>query len=453
MKSELLLYCQKITPRLQYIAGLILTDILGLKILFTGNKDEYCGFDGARICYHNLPLMPGSELIIIPSGLLAEKGINSHRLSFIDFDSSRAFFPVYNKLSPLPFDLFSASFYLVSRYEEYLPYMRDEHGRMSASSAIAMQQGFLHIPVVNRWALLLKHLLKNIFPGLIFKTGEFLFQPTIDIDSAWAYRNKGLIRTIGGYLKDLRSFDIPEMKKRTRVLFKLEKDPFDTYGLMHEIHQSYSLRPVFFILFADYGLNDKNVPVNNDRFQTLIKSLADYSLVGIHPSYASNKNPALLANEIGRLSSVVRAEITSSRQHFLMLSFPDTYRNLINLDITDDYSMGFAGQPGFRAGICTPFKWYDLESEVSTELTIHPFAMMEGTLRDYLHLESSEAMAYIRPLIDQVMAVNGTFISLWHNESFSDEKRWNGWINVYKDMLAYALPEPKVLPLSGLAEL
>lgn len=146
---------------------------------------------------------------------------------------------------------------------------------------------------------------KKHIPGLIFKTGELSFQPTIDIDSAWAYRNKGLIRTIGGYLKDLRSFDIPEMKKRTRVLFKLEKDPFDTYGLMHEIHQSYSLRPVFFILFADYGLNDKNVPVNNDRFQTLIKSLADYSLVGIHPSSVSNKNPALLANEIGRLSSVV----------------------------------------------------------------------------------------------------------------------------------------------------
>jgi hypothetical protein len=242
-------------------------------------------------------------------------------------------------------------------------------------------------------------------------------------------------------MKDLKNFDVPEMKKRSRVLMHLEKDPFDTYGLMHEIHQSYHLRPVFFILFANYGLNDKNVPVNNDRFQTLIKSLADYARVGIHPSYASNRNPALLANEISRLSTVVRAEITSSRQHFLMLSFPETYRNLINLDITDDFTMGFAGQPGFRAGICTAFKWYDLEAEISTDLTIHPFALMEGTLRDYLHVEAAEAMDYIRPLIDQVMAVDGTFISLWHNESFSDDKRWKGWVDVYKEMLAYAMPE------------
>ncbi|MHC1775862.1 MAG: polysaccharide deacetylase family protein [Lentimicrobium sp.] len=441
MKSELLLYCQKITPRLQYIAGLILTDILGLQISLTKNEEDYKAFTGARICYHNHQIIPGNEVVIIPSGLLSEKGINSHRLSFINFDSSRAFFPVYNKISPLPFDLFSASFYLVSRYEEYLPYMRDDHGRMSANSGIAMQQGFLQVPVVNRWALSLKNLLLEVFPWLKFTTGKFRFQPTIDIDSAWAYRNKGLIRTIGGYLKDLKNLDVSEMKMRTRVLMHLDKDPFDTYGLMQKIHQSYNLRPVFFILFADYGLNDKNVPVNNDRFQTLIKSLADYAKVGIHPSYASNRNPALLVNEISRLSTVIRAEITSSRQHFLMLSFPETYRNLINLDITDDFTMGFAGQPGFRAGICTAFKWYDLEAEISTELTIHPFALMEGTLRDYLHIEAAEAMDHIRPLIDQVVAVNGTFISLWHNESFSDEKRWKGWIDVYKEMLEYALPE------------
>jgi hypothetical protein len=439
MKSELLVFSERITPRLQYIAGLMLGDILGLQISFTSNQNDYSAFEGARVCYYNQQIVPGKELVIIPAGLLTEKGINSHRLNFIDFDSSRAFFPVYNKISPVPFDLFSASFYLVSRYEEYLPYMRDEHGRMTVNSGIGMQQGFLQVPVVNRWALVLKKLLTEIFPWLQFSTGEFRFLPTIDIDSAWAYSNKGLIRTIGGYLKDLKSFDLGEMRKRTRVILKLEKDPFDTYGLMHEIHSSFNLQPVFFLLFADYGLNDKNIPVNNDRFQTLIKSLADYAKVGIHPSYASNRNPVLLSKEISRLSQVIKAEITFSRQHFLMLSFPDTYRNLINLDITDDFSMGFAGNPGFRAGICTAFKWYDLEAETLTDLTIHPFALMEGTLRDYLHLEASEAMDYIRPLIDQVKAVNGTFISLWHNESFSEEKRWKGWVNVYKEMLAYAV--------------
>ncbi|PKO98232.1 MAG: hypothetical protein CVU14_08430 [Bacteroidetes bacterium HGW-Bacteroidetes-9] len=437
MEFELLIYSEKITPRVQYITNLILGDILGVKFSLTSNIADYEGFDGARIAYHSQQLVQGKELIIIPSGLLTEKGINSHQLNFIDYDYSRAFFTVYSKLSPIPFDLFSAAFYMVSRYEEYLPYMRDQHGRFSEKSGIAMQQGFQQVPVVNRWALSLKNLLQEMFPGLKFKTNEFNFVPTIDIDSAWAYQHKGLIRTIGGFMKDISDFDFSEFRKRTRVLLRMEKDPFDTYDLILDLHRRFNLKPYFFILFAEYGLNDKNVPVNNASFQTLVKSLADYARVGIHPSYASNSNPALLSREIFRLSQVLRAEITVSRQHFLKLSLPDTYRNLINLDITDDFTMGYAGQTGFRAGICSTFKWYDLEAETPTELRIHPFALMDGTLRDYLNVDASDAIAHIRPLIDQVKAVDGTFISLWHNESFSNEKRWVNWVGVYEQMLDY----------------
>ncbi|MFH1120025.1 MAG: polysaccharide deacetylase family protein [Bacteroidota bacterium] len=437
MEPVLIVYCRKITPRIQYILDLILGDILGLKFSVTTENLVYEAFEGARICYHNQPVVPGKELIILPHGLLTEKGINSHQLSFIDFDGSRAFFPVYSKHSPIPFDLLAASFYMVSRYEEYLPYMRDEHGRFSAKSGIAAQQGFLHVPVVNRWAIVLKKHLLELFPSLVFRSNKFSFLPTIDIDAAWSYKNKGLIRTLGGYLKDIGKLDLAEMKKRTRVLLRTEKDPFDTYQLMLEIHSRYHLKPYFFILFSDYGLNDKNVPVNNAGFQTLVKSLADYAKVGIHPSYASNTNPVLLSKEIARLSQVLKSEVTASRQHFLKLSLPESYRNLINLDITDDFTMGFAGQPGFRAGICTPFKWYDLEAETPTELNIHPFAIMDGTLRDYLNMEADDAILQIQILIDQVKAVDGTFISLWHNESFSNEKRWVGWVNVYERMLDY----------------
>ena len=131
-------------------------------------------------------------------------------------------------------------------------------------------------------------------------------------------------------------------------------------------------------------------------------------------------------------------DISASRQHFLKIAMPATYRNLIENDITDDYTMGFAARPGFRAGICSTFKWYDLESEVVTNLNIHPFAIMDGTLRDYMKVDASEAMNHIRPLIDEVKNTNGTFISLWHNESLSDEGRWKGWVDIYRDLIHYA---------------
>jgi hypothetical protein len=123
-----------------------------------------------------------------------------------------------------------------------------------------------------------------------------------------------------------------------------------------------------------------------------------------------------------------------------MLNFPATYRNLINLDIADDYSMGYASQIGFRAGIADTFPFYDLDSDTATHLQIHPFAVMDGTLADYLQIHVDEALQKIKPLIDETKAVKGTFMSIWHNVSLSNQGKWKDWRNVYEEMIQYALP-------------
>lgn len=434
--SDLLVYSPVVNARINYIFQLILKDLLGVNYYIVNDIALFHSFQGARINYCVAPV--DGTIHIIPTGLLEEKGINSHQIRFAHFTDHKVPFPVYSKNADYPFDMFSAAFFIVSRYEEYLPYIQDDYGRFSAFSSIAVQHDFLHIPVVNRWADDLGRLLKTKFPQIEFKKREYTFLPTVDIDAAWAYKNKGLIRTIGGCFKSLASRDFPDFRRRIQVLSGLADDPFDTFGILKDLHQDSSIRPYYFILFAGYGLNDKNIPTNNVAFQVLVKSLADYARIGIHPSYASNSNPALLEEEIRKLSAVLHMDITASRQHFLKISMPSTYRNLIENDITDDYSMGFAARPGFRAGICSTFKWYDLESEVVTNLNIHPFAIMDGTLRDYMKVDASEAMNHVRSLIDEVKVANGTFISLWHNESLSDEGRWKGWVNVYKELINYA---------------
>jgi hypothetical protein len=101
--------------------------------------------------------------------------------------------------------------------------------------------------------------------------------------------------------------------------------------------------------------------------------------------------------------------------------------------------MGYASQAGFRAGICVPFSFYDLDMEVETPLFIHPFMIMDGTLADYLKLTPDEAFEYICRLTDEVKAVGGTFVSLWHNESLGGQGRWKGWPEVYEKMIQYGL--------------
>ena len=433
----LLIYTPVINNRINYIFKLILSRILGVEYSITAQFDEWTDYVGPKFCYcHEYK---GDELFFEQTLLLLNTGTKKIVIEPVMFEGIKAFFPVTSSLSAFPFDPFAASFYLVSRYEEYLPFIRDMHGRFPASESLALRYGFLQKPVVNIWANRIRVVLQQCYPDLKFKKRHFAMIPTIDIDAAFAIRNKGFVRIMGGLIKSLYNRDKDNLRKRLRVLLGIENDPFDSFKFQLRIQQQYNFRPVYFVLMADYGPYDKNIPYQNKSFRDIVKLLADYADVGIHTSYASNDNPELLKIEVQRLSELLNREIQRSRQHFLRLEIPATYHNLLRLDIYNDYTMGFASQPGFRAGICDTFPFYDIDMEAETPLMIHPFMIMEGTLADYLRLSPEEAFDYIRQLIDEVKAVDGTFISLWHNESLGGQGHWVGWPEVYEKMIRYAL--------------
>jgi hypothetical protein len=118
-----------------------------------------------------------------------------------------------------------------------------------------------------------------------------------------------------------------------------------------------------------------------ERRKSNAKSIADEAEIGIHPSYSSNKNLHELEIEIKRLGKVIKRDITKSRNHFLKLSFPTTYERLLEHDITDDYTMGYANAVGFRAGTSVSFPFYNIDLEQETKLLVHPFAVMLVCLR------------------------------------------------------------------------
>lgn len=432
----LLVLTEKPSNRVNYTFSLLLGELLGMPFRITHSITEYLDYEGPRMSY-GVPV-DRKELYFASNGLLFETGITVKRINCFEYQDTFAFFGLIDKSAVLPFDVFSSSFYLVTRYEEYLPHIQDEHGRFPASSSEAFRNGFLRKPLVNHWALLLENIFMDRFPGIPLKKPLFRFSPTIDIDAAYSYKNKGITRTIGGMMRSLEQKKYDEIRDRILVLTGRRTDPFDTFDYLFRIQKEKGIRMIYFILMADYGPRDKNIPVNNRRFLRLIRHIADYADVGIHPSYASFEKHTLLATEVKRLSKVLHQDVTLSRQHFLRLQFPATYRNLIHLDIKDDYTLGFPDEPGFRASICSPFLFYDLDLEQQTHLRIHPITVMDGTLHDYLRLTPQQSLDIILSLLEEVRRVGGEFIPLWHNQTLNDLEEWKGWRIVFETMIARA---------------
>ena len=434
---DMLILVPKTTNRLHYIFDLIIKDLLGISFKLTTDNETFTSYNGPKFHYGNSQFW--NEPFQKATNILFEHDIAEKEIKIIDYKDVKALFPVYNDKSVLPFDIFAASFYLVSRYEEYLPHINDKHDRFQAKDSILFKMNMLEKPLINIWAIELGNILKAIYPELQLKKKSFTFVPTYDVDAAWAYKNKGVFRTTASLARDFINFDFKEFKRRWKTVIGKENDPFDTFDYQIQLQKELKLHPKYFILCGEYDLNDKNISLRNNNFQNLIKRLGDYARVGIHPSYSSYLNKEKVRSEVSNLSKVLNREITISRQHFLRLRMPLSYQILIDLDITDDYSMGYASLAGFRAGIADTYRFFDLEHDNVTNLNIHPFAVMDGTLRDYLDLNIEESFEKTAKIIDDVKKVNGTFILLWHNETLSDEKRWTGWKALYRRILDYAL--------------
>ena len=426
-----LLYTKETSPRLSYIVQFILNDIQGVEFKTTQDKNEFDSFEGVKINYSDENL--DNSFQIIPTELLFETDIIQKKILVSDWENMKIFFKTSDH-SDFPFDVFAASFYLISRYEEYLPFSADQHGRFEANQSLAFKGGFLYDPIVDQWSCKLAKMLQERFPDFKTCKREFKYISTIDIDNAYAYLYKGTVRTIGAAMRDLFKMDIDENIKRFQTLTG-EKDPFDTYGYLDALHKQYGIDPYWFFLVGNYNTYDKNLPLDNEAFQDLIKKISQRAEIGIHPSYESNKDYKQLKKEFDYISGISEKPITRSRQHYLKLLFTETYQNLLKLGIKEDYTLGYATDVGFRAGTCTPFNFYDLYKEEETALKIFPFQVMDTTLNQYLKLDVDEAIDKIAEIIQKVKQVNGTFISLWHNESLSDHGHWKGWEPVYKRML------------------
>ena len=427
----ILIYLNTKTPRVCYAMDVVFKDVLNTPYELTTDLNYFEKSSNPKFVYANES--NNAKVFILANSLLFETGIKQFKPCA---DKSYSDFPHFfasNTNDFLGYDVFSMVFYFVSRYEEYLDSQKDNHQRFKAENSLSFQYQCLSKPFLNHAIFDFSEKLKSVFPELIFEKRTFNFVSTIDIDNAFAYSHKGLRRNVGGFFKDLANLKCKHIFRRIISNINDLRDPYNTFETINAITNKYKATLKYFILIGDYSKYDKNPHYKNKGFRRLLKSLSKNHELGLHPSYQSFEDFEKIKIEQNRLSEILEKKIAMSRCHFLRVNLQDTYRTIVKQGITDDYTMIFASQSGFRTGLCVPFKWFDMANNEATNLTIHTSVVMEGTLRDYKKYNKQEATNECLSLLNEVKNYGGEFISIFHNDTFVAEQ--TEWVELYETIL------------------
>ncbi|WP_316840727.1 DUF7033 domain-containing protein [Pedobacter gandavensis] len=341
---KLLVYAPLISPRIKYIFNFMFKEILGLELEYPKNLAEFLSADAPKLCYAKHPIQ--KTLFFKSAGLLTDHSIKRQKIKTTTFGSHQVPFAVEG--STLPFDPFAASFYFLSRYEEYLPFDNRKGPGFRARLSLQYKLGLLQIPVIDEWTIILKNILHLHFPNLKFPRRNFSFKVAYSLN--------------------------PEHQPITHPVKR-------AFGFMNRLVKEH---------FAGKRKEEQMTTIRQ------------------------------LITEMEKNGHVAPPEFLLPNTHHHSnweekLTLPKSYIKLSAKNISRDYSMYYPDTPGFRAGTCNPFHWYDLQMEKQSQLRIFPFAVSYAGIAGGKKT-NKDPLLLLNELMDHVKLVDGSFFSLWQHK-------------------------------------
>ena len=418
----ILVYSRKITPRLTYIFRQIFIKILELPVDFTSTIEKFVSHSGPKLSYTHQPL--GKEFSIGCHDLLFQQGIQEVPIEVSNWSGLPAFFKL-GKTSQLPYDIFAASFYLISRYEEFLPHVKNELGAFLAYQSLASKNNFLETPLIDFWSVRLKDKLHEFFPELPHISWEKpKFQPIISVVNPYHYKKKSLLLKFAYTLTALWRLDFFAIVNQYLVLLGLKKDPHDNFVKLEALFKKFRASPIYIFLFTKNTFYDRGVSISNFSFRKLIKNTADLNQVSLLASYTSQRDSQSLNHECNQLKRLINKKINIVRFNYGLLSASVSYFNLLEQEIHEDYSMGYKEEVGYRASTSVPYNFYDLKNDLQTSLKIHPVVADEAGLRMFSKQKAFKKLEKIYENLPTRTAFHGVSFS---NAILNSEVTENSW--------------------------
>lgn len=424
----LILLDEPISSRLSYCLDFVFKESLGLAYQCTHSIAEYKEWEGIKLAYlAEIQEMGG--LIIKKNIFIDQKHTQLPKnLSIHRWKKTLIFF--YNQPGKsIPFDLFSAIFLLLSRIEEYGSTDLDEHQRYDPKKSLAYQYSFLEEPIIDIWIAALRQLLVQHF-NISIPLNPIPPTITIDIDFLSKYGSMSKIK----YWFNIIYYRLKGQKEVLQLMRSVRKgSSIDPYESIWEAIIDNSSPLLSFILLSEGHSYDTNNSLDTYNYPQWLHVYKNRLNLQLHPSYRGHKQIDAWKKEQSFLAINTQQKIDKSRFHYMKYTFPDSFHRLQEMNITDDYSMGYGRVNGYRASTSRSFKWYDLSKEEVTTLRIHPFVFMDSAAFFHSKQTVSEHWIFLQKQYQWSLLHGTPMMVIFHNYLLSDQK---DYLQLFRDFKA-----------------
>ena len=343
-------------------------------------------------------------------------------------------------------DIFASSFFMLTRWEEYVNKTRDIHDRFPATASLAYKNGFLDRPIVNEYVEMLWNMLKYLGCNFKRKDGIFELMITHDVDNIFSFINKPFfnkIKNIGADIILRKDFNAAFNKFISffynDIYKKAKYDNFFTFEYIMNQSDKRNIKSNFYFIPKGSFEQKFKYDISKKFIIDLIKSiLLRGHNVGIHGSYETYNDKEKFIADLNYFNKIlefndIKYQIKGGRQHYLRFKIPETFYNYEDASLEYDATLSYADIAGFRCGTCYKFSPFDFLRRKKLNIKEIPLIVMDGTINNpqYMGLGYNEqGLRYIKNLKDKCRKYNGIFCLLWHNSELKNKKEKEFYENV-----------------------
>ncbi len=290
-------------------------------------------------------------------------------------------------------------------------------------------------PIADEHVRLIGAALEDLWPGITVSSPEPPVWLTCDVDhlrDPSIASAAGAIRRAGAVALRFRD-DVGPLAVLGRyaghAIGRRCSDPYQraVRVIMDLAERMGSRAQFFFIPFPSDPVRDRGSSFDREPHRSIALEIAARGHdLGIHPGFATYRDPAALARCVDVLhafradAGMAESEVRS-RQHYLRWDHACTPAALDAAGVNVDSTLGYASGVGFRCGTSRRFRMFDVATRRPLRVHQAPLIAMDVAFLPGRRSASTDvqALEILRVARGRCHEHGGTFTCLWHNSELS----------------------------------